>query len=73
MKLGEWLSSKGLSQQAFADGAGISQGAVAKFVLGQRIPHKLTMRKIFVATDGQVTANDFHGQHQDAACQAASL
>ncbi len=69
MKLGEWLRSRGMSQQAFADAAGVSQGAVARFVLGRRMPNREMMRKIVEATEGQVMPNDFHdtGQPQDAA------
>lgn len=75
MKLGEWLSSKGMSQQAFADKAGVSQGAVARFVLGRRMPNREMMRKISEATEGQVTPNDFHdlSQHQpDASCSTSA-
>jgi transcriptional regulator with XRE-family HTH domain len=69
MKLAAWLKEREMSQQAFADKAGVSQGTIARFVLGQRMPNKLTMRKIFDATEGQVTANDFHdvSHPQDAA------
>jgi transcriptional regulator with XRE-family HTH domain len=69
MKLGEWLSLHGMSQQAFAEAAGLSQGAIARFVLGRRMPNRLAMRKIIDATDGQVMPNDFHDidQPKDAA------
>lgn len=73
MKLGEWLRSRGLSQQAFADAADISQGAVAKFVLGRAMPNRQSMRKIFDATEGQVTPNDFHDiDHPESSCSASA-
>ena len=69
MKLAAWLKEREMSQQAFADKAGVSQGAIARFVLGRRMPNKVMMRKILDATEGQVTPNDFHDveQPQDAA------
>jgi transcriptional regulator with XRE-family HTH domain len=60
MKLGEWLSRKGMSQQAFAETIGVSQGAVARFVLGTRRPTKQTVEKIDEVTNGEVSPIDFY-------------
>lgn len=69
MKLADWLKEREMSQAAFARKAGVSQGAIARFVLGMRTPNKAMMRKILDATEGRVTPNDFHDMDrpQDAA------
>ncbi len=54
MKLAEWLRIKGMSQQTFGNLIGVSQSAVAKFVLEIRHPTRETIVKIDEVTNGEV-------------------
>jgi DNA-binding transcriptional regulator YdaS (Cro superfamily) len=67
MNLRSFLSSRGLSEAAFGQTIAVSQAAVNRYVRGERIPAPRVMAKIVEATDGQVTANDFYGQTDEAA------
>lgn len=61
MKLDEFLKRQGVTQKSFAEQIGERQSRVNKYCLGTRIPRPETMRKIYVATRGMVTPNDFYG------------
>ncbi len=59
MKLADWLLANNVSHQAFGDRIGKSQAAVSRYAAGLRRPDDETLIKIYVATDGDVTPNDF--------------
>lgn len=59
MKIREFLKKHRIEQADFAGQIGISPQAVSCFCLGKRIPRSDVMRKIFDATNGAVTPNDF--------------
>jgi DNA-binding transcriptional regulator YdaS (Cro superfamily) len=62
MKLSTYLSEYGISQRAFAKEIGESPQNIGRYVNGERIKiDPDTMMKIYKATKGQVTANDFYG------------
>lgn len=59
--LARYLSNNGIRQSDFAARIGCTQPAVARYVNGLRIPDRDTMQRIFDATNGAVTPNDFFG------------
>lgn len=59
MKLIEFLVQNAVKQNEFATRIGEKTSRVNKYCLGQRIPRPDVMRKIFAATGGAVTPNDF--------------
>lgn len=59
MKLIEFLAQNAVKQNEFAARIGEKTSRVNKYCLGQRIPRPDVMRKIFAATNGAVTPNDF--------------
>lgn len=61
MKIEEYLKRCQITQAMLASRVGVSVQAVSLFCLGERIPRPETMRKIYVATNGAVTPNDFYG------------
>jgi transcriptional regulator with XRE-family HTH domain len=67
MNLREYLASKGQTAAEFGKATGQSEHAVKKWLREERIPSKDAMAAIFRETGGEVTANDFHGQHVEAA------
>lgn len=60
MKISTYIKQNNLSQVAFAALIGVSPQAINTFCNEQRIPRPDSMRKIFIATKGQVTPNDFY-------------
>lgn len=58
MKLADWIAESGLTQKAFAERVGVSQGRIAQIISGG-YPRKGLAARIALATDGKVTANDF--------------
>ena len=58
MTLKEYL--KGRSISAFAVAIEVTPQAVYRYMSGERMPERPVMHKIVFATDGKVTANDFH-------------
>lgn len=60
MKLIDFLKSSGMRQIQFAEQIGENLSCVNKYCLGTRIPRPETMRKIYNATRGAVTPNDFY-------------
>lgn len=64
MHLKKWLKSNRMTIAEFADQAGYSSGAVAKWVQGERFPRIRAIKKIEEITDGSVTVQDFFNQAQ---------
>jgi transcriptional regulator with XRE-family HTH domain len=67
MTLSDYLAETGETQDAFAKRVGTSQADISRYVSGKRRPRKDVLIKIFAATDGRVTANDFFGMAGEAA------
>lgn len=61
MQLSEYLKDAEKSQAEFARDIGEKPQTVGRYVAGKRKPEEDVMRKIFNATGGKVTANDFYG------------
>lgn len=61
MKLDAYLKSEQLARADFAKVIGVSSETVRRYIAGTRIPEREVMEKIALATDCQVTANDFFG------------
>lgn len=59
MKLAEYLSDNGLTQTAFAAKIEAAQVEISRFATGDRLPPWHKMLKIYKATKGAVTPNDF--------------
>lgn len=59
MKLDDWLKASGVTVENFAEDIGHKPQTVYRYILGHRLPKKETFRKIFLATGGKVTPNDF--------------
>lgn len=59
MKLAAYLEQNGISDAAFARLIGVERQAVGRYRGGDRFPEKSVLHKIFEATGGRVTANDF--------------
>lgn len=59
MKLAAYLEASELTDAAFARLIGVERQAVGRYKSGERFPEKQILLKIFEATSGQVTANDF--------------
>lgn len=78
MTLLDWLRENSVTLTEFAHQAQISRVQyVWKYVKGTAIPSAPNMMKIFKATNGSVTPNDFYGLGTDnaqtvAAAQAAT-
>jgi len=67
MILEAWMRAERLTDAAMAERVGVTPFAVRKYRRRERIPLPRIMAKIVEATDGQVTANDFYGQTDEAA------
>ena len=59
MTLKEYIKINKISQARFARRCGISRSAINHFIAGRRYPNPETMRRILLATDGEVKPNDF--------------
>ena len=59
MKLKSYLKETGTSRADFASSIGVSEAAIARYVLGRRTPRGEEMVKIIAATSGAVMPNDF--------------
>jgi transcriptional regulator with XRE-family HTH domain len=57
--LRDYLTHASISRHQFAANIGVSAETVRRYLKGERIPTKELMQEIALATDGQVTANDF--------------
>lgn len=60
MKLNCFLARNAVTQKDFAESIGEKVARVNWYCLEKRIPRPSVMRKIFDATQGQVTPNDFY-------------
>jgi len=63
MFLKDYIREQRLSIRRFARKAGLSVSAVSRILSNQRFPTPESMRRISLATDGKVRANDFYEQH----------
>lgn len=72
MKLNEFLALNAVKQKDFAARIDERATAINKYCLGQRIPRIDVMRKIFDATNGAVTPNDFFDLPVNAASDVVS-
>ena len=61
MKLERWIEANGHDEAAFAVLIGTTEMAVRRYCRGDRIPAKEQMQRIWQATNGDVTPNDFYG------------
>ena len=59
MKLADFMAKHGLSFSDMKDRLGCSEGAVRKWVYGERRPSQEWMTRIAAANDGEVQPNDF--------------
>jgi DNA-binding transcriptional regulator YdaS (Cro superfamily) len=59
--LKEYLDAADIDRHVFAARIGVSSETVRRYIAGIRIPDKQRMSRIALATNGQVTANDFFG------------
>jgi|TARA_R100000426_G_scaffold6028_2_gene8000 transcriptional regulator with XRE-family HTH domain len=59
MTLSEYLKAKKISQAKFAYRCNLSRATICRILDGSRYPSPETMRRIFLATDGEVKPNDF--------------
>lgn len=60
MKLNQYLFEKSLTDEAFAAFVGTDRSTVTRWKLGTVPPSPANLVKIYAATHGQVTPNDFH-------------
>ena len=66
MKLKEYLTENKFTHMSFISaveqktGHSFSQGGLAKYVIGARIPRKREMQVLYDFTDGKVAPNDFY-------------
>ena len=61
MKLADYLADRSIKPADFGGQIGVSYEAVRRYCTGERIPDREVMARIFGATGGAVTANDFFG------------
>jgi predicted transcriptional regulator len=61
MKLKSWLEMRHMNLSNFAKIIGVSRSQVHKYIYCGAIPKSEAMVKIFKATKGEVTPNDFYG------------
>lgn len=66
MQLAIYLDTNHISDAEFGRLIGVERQAVGRYRSGERFPAKPILNKIFEVTNGQVTANDFAGQSDDA-------
>lgn len=67
MTLREWLKKKKMKPEDFAAKVAASEGAVLKWLSGERFPRPESLARIQLATGGKVTANDFVAASKPAA------
>lgn len=61
MNIDSYIRSNGITATEFATRCGISPSNISKYRAGKLIPTQDVMRRIYDATGGAVTANDFYG------------
>lgn len=59
MRLQDYLTKTGMTQTAFADLLGVKQATISRYLSGARKPEPDLMVRIFEATRGSVSPNDF--------------
>ena len=59
MTLKEYIKINKISQAKFARRCGVSRSAINHFIAGRRYPNPETMRRILLASNGEVKPNDF--------------
>lgn len=59
MRLSLWLAAKGISVSDFAAKIKVSRQSLYRYMDGSRYPEQSVRAAIFVATNGDVTSNDF--------------
>jgi transcriptional regulator with XRE-family HTH domain len=59
MKLNDYLDSQKIPVEDFASAAGLAAVTIYKYMAGKRRPRLKALEKIYHATGGAVTANDF--------------
>ena len=62
MTLSEYLKAKKISQAKFALRCNLSRATICRILDGSRYPSPETMRRIFLASDGEVRPNDFFNE-----------
>ncbi len=67
MKLSRFMSANKISDAELAASIGVSVGAVRKWRYGERTPRPAMLARIFEATNGAVSANDFMLPDREAA------
>ena len=60
MKLDEYIKKRGISRRYFAKIAKLDPSAITLLIQGKRKPKQETIIKIFIASKGEVTADDFY-------------
>lgn len=65
MTLKEYLKNNKLSTIRFAKKIGVSQPVCCMWANDKRFPNSANMKKIFMATGGQVKPSDFYGIGHD--------
>jgi hypothetical protein len=59
MQLADYLKTNGISDEDFGHAIGVTRQAVHRYKTFGRFPERPVLSKIFEATGGVVTANDF--------------
>lgn len=59
MKWGDWISDCTLSWAEAGRRVGVTKSAARQFAYG-RVPRRATMLRIYLATGGRVSPNDFY-------------
>jgi len=62
MTLKEYIQINRISQARFARRCGISRQAINHFIAGRRYPSPETMRRILLASNGEIKPNDFFNE-----------
>jgi transcriptional regulator with XRE-family HTH domain len=60
MRLRDWIAAQELSFAELGRSIGVTTSEARRFALGERTPRQPTMHRIYLATAGQVTPNDFY-------------
>jgi len=60
MKLEDYIEKRGISRRYFAKIAKLDPSAITLLIQGKRKPKQETIIKIFIASKGEVTADDFY-------------
>lgn len=63
MYLQDYIREQRVSMRRFAKKSGLSVSAISRLISNERFPTPETMRRIFLATDGKVKADDFFKQY----------